>query len=386
MTVMAHRTRVVLGPLIAIAAGCDGSPATIDAANDVPGDAAAADATLDAPIDARVVDARPLCNPARPPGQSGCTNGARCTWVVTQDIPAPQGMLGCVPPGTVPLGDACTVGPPGPATGFDDCVEGAVCVGGTCGDVCSFAGGADGACSTGTTCALVPGLFGNTGEVPVAGVCRRGCDAIGQTECPPGQGCYVLVSALSSKTVCAAAGVLGQGQQISGQVFANSCRPGYMPCRRDSDSMVMECGALCRPADVTITSNQASEGGVAPDTCVARGAAPPADPVNGESCRYWWAREPTPGSPYSNTLGWCFRHAAFRYDGNGDGVLDTPHPRCVQVTTGDVLPPVEDPPVSDAEYFWCAALPSLFAREHDVAPAAPLALDRVTETPRADRR
>jgi hypothetical protein len=225
----------------------------------------------------------------------------------------------------------------------------------------------------------VPGLFGHEGDPPFAGVCRRGCDAIGQTDCPPMQGCYVLVSSLNSRTVCAAAGLRGQGEAITGQVFANSCRPGYMPRRRDQASMVMECGALCRPADVTSTTNQASEGGVAPDTCGARGAALPDHPQDGESCRYWWAREPTPGSAYSNTLGWCFRHAAFRYDADGDGVLDTPHPRCIDVTTGDVLPPVEEPPESDAEYFWCVALPFLATGEP--ADAARLRLDEVTPAP-----
>ncbi|HVV87008.1 MAG TPA: hypothetical protein VHE35_28410 [Kofleriaceae bacterium] len=352
---------------VATCAACGGSPATIDAAGP-PGDGGL-DGAVDASSDGGPRDAGlPACDPSALPGHTGCGSG-RCTWITVDGGPPATGMVGCVPAGTVGIGGACTVGPPGAATGYDDCQEGGVCIDGTCADVCSFLGGANG-CGTAETCATYHGLFDDADGHPLAGVCRRGCDAVGQTDCPPTQGCYVLVSQFTSRTVCAAAGMLGQGQLIPGQVFANSCRAGYMPRRRDQDSTMMECGALCRPANVTMGMNEASEGGVEPDTCSARNAAVPADPQNGESCRFWWAREITPGSDYSNTIGWCFRHAAFRYDADGDGVLDTPHPRCIQVTTDDVLPPVQDPPVSDAEYFWCVGLPDLLARAPVAAPPA----------------
>lgn len=348
---MNRRARVLaIGLGLGLGLGCGDDPQAIDGGVDPPDDA------IDAPVDASPIpiDAAPICFPERPPGQQGCGGGARCAWIVTATSPV-QGTLGCLPPGTVPPGGACTVGPPGATTGFDDCVAGAACVAGVCQDICGFSG-ADAACTSATTCTVVAGLFAGAGEAPVAGVCRRGCDVVGQTDCPPDQGCYLLVSPLTSRAVCAEAGELGPREVITGQVFANSCRPGYMPRRRDQETSVMECGALCRPADVTSTTNVASEGGVAPHACGDRGAAPPGDALDGESCRYWWAREPTPGSDYSNTVGWCFRHAAFRHDVDGDGTLDAPTPRCIALTTGDVLPPIHDPPESDAEGFWCTAL------------------------------
>jgi hypothetical protein len=109
--------------------------------------------------------------------------------------------------------------------------------------------------------------------------------------------------------------------------------------------------------------NEASEGGVAPYTCEAKGALPPSDPIEGESCRYYWALEAfdAPGT-YSNSVGWCFKHAAFLYDTNGDMVSDAPFPRCVTLTTGDLVPPIGNPPHNDAQYFWCTALPQIQLR------------------------
>lgn len=100
-----------------------------------------------------------------------------------------------------------------------------------------------------------------------------------------------------------------------------------------------------------------AEGGVAPYTCAASGAALPTDPTNGESCRYYWLREPFPVlGAYSNTVGWCFKHAAFQYDSDGDQMPDAPWPRCVSVTTGDVVPPIGDG--NDALNFGCVAAPA----------------------------
>src|SRR4029453_10752910 len=124
----------------------------------------------------------------------------------------------------------------------------------------------------------------------------------------------------------------------------------------DQNSNNLECGALCQMVDVYMNTNVASEGGLAPYTCASKGAAAPDDAMNGESCRYYWAREPFDTlSAFSNTLGWCFRHAVFQYDTNGDMVNDAAFPRCVDLTTGDVVPPIGNPPHNDAEYFWCAA-------------------------------
>ena len=356
--------------VVLVMCGCGDDPPPIDAAIAD----AAADAIADAPIDARVdapvdamvdaaVDAPPpplACDPVTAPGQSGCPVGERCTWIVLADVPAPLGTVGCAPTGPVPLGGACTIGAPGVVTGHDDCGDGALCINGTCQDVCGFDGAADAACSAGNSCTRYAGIFSNGADEAVAGICRPGCDPLAPGACPAGQGCYVLVNNTTTTAVCAAAGTIGQGQPIVGSAFANSCLPGYQPRRRSGAGTEIECGGLCRPASVTSTQNQASEGGVAPSTCVAGGAAGPADPVNGESCRYWWAREPFDAlSPYSNAVGWCFAHARFSFDSDGDMTPDAPFPRCTAVSGADKVPPLANPPASDAIYFWCHALPAM---------------------------
>jgi hypothetical protein len=148
--------------------------------------------------------------------------------------------------------------------------------------------------------------------------------------------------------------------EITGTTYANVCVPGAQVRTRGTGLTGYECGGLCRPANVYQGQNEIDEGGVAPDSCEARwGAAPPSDSVAGESCRYWWAREPFEmGSAYSNHFGFCFKHAAFQYDTNGDGTPDAPFPRCPSLTTGDVVPPIENPPHNDAQYFWCMANPA----------------------------
>lgn len=296
------------------------------------------------------------CTVWAPAGQQGCATGLRCTWVTDAEAPDVVGRSVCVPEGTVGLGEACTA----PALGQPDaCVTGTICQGGACRDICGFAGSGDVGCGAARACARISGLFTQSGEV-LAGICADTCDPLTQQReaggaCEAGSGCYVLSDEATTIAVCARAGTRGHGEAIDGPTFANSCVPGAQPRVAVQGSGAYECGGLCRPAAVTSTSNQASEGGVAPDSCQARwGAAPPEDGTAGESCRYWWARERfTPPSAFGNSLGWCVKHATFRYDTNGDMQPDAPFPRCTAVTTGDVLPPVMVPPQSDAEAFWC---------------------------------
>ena len=128
-------------------------------------------------------------------------------------------------------------------------------------------------------------------------------------------------------------------------------------------------------------NNVALEGGVTPYTCVSKGAAPPDSATAGESCRYYWARESfTALSPFSNTVGFCWKHAIWTYDSNLDLVPDAPFPRCPTLTTGDVVPPIGMPPHNDAEYFWCVQQPSTFAKALMPLVRRPLAsgsLDRL---------
>jgi hypothetical protein len=170
----------------------------------------------------------------------------------------------------------------------------------------------------------------------------------------------VLSDSFNSISVCAGAGSVAHNVDITGSVFANSCVPGAQPRKKDSSSATMQCGGLCQPNDVTQGMNVADEGGVGAQSCQTKwGAAPPANPTAGESCRYWWSRETFTGlSRFSNTLGFCFKHAVFLYDTNGDTTDDAPWPRCINTTTGDVLPPIANPMHNDAEFFWCVANPN----------------------------
>lgn len=304
------------------------------------------------------------CDPLAPAGNQGCTGGQKCTWVTTQDDPA-EGTVACVPDGLVATGGACAFGAPGPITGYDECVAGDVCISGTCKHACDLET-AQG-CDAGQRCAPYAGVFFDDAGAPTYGACESSCDPVTQQlsgggMCPAGQGCYLLTSSETTVAICAPAGTLTHGQQIVGTAFANSCAPGHQ-ARRRAGTTLFECGALCQIAEVTSSLNLASEGGVAPYTCASRGAAAPDNATDGESCRYWWAREPFEDrSPYSNTVGWCFEHAAQTYDTNGDMTPDAPFPRCPTVTHGDVIPPIGAPPHDDAQYFWCAPLVTMFTR------------------------
>lgn len=317
---------------------------------------AGVDAGTDAGVDAGVDAGPPACDPTPTDGGSpGCQTGQRCTWVTL--TATPTGVTTCVPDGTVALGGACTQGTPGLTTGYDNCAAGGICISGTCARACSL--NDPNSCGT-DHCVSYSGLFANPPEAPATGACVPACDPLTSTPCTSGQGCYLLVSSTTTISVCAGAGTVMAGQPITGAVYANSCVPGAKP-RRVFGTANFECGGLCAPAEVTMGVNVASEGGVAPNSCQARwGAAAPSDATAGESCRYFWAQEPFDAlSPFSNTLGFCFKHAAALYDSNGDMTPDAPFPRCTTLTTGDMVPPIENPPGNDALYFWCAPKPAM---------------------------
>lgn len=312
------------------------------------------------------------CNPLGAAGQQGCSTGQKCTWIQVQDDPEELGKVGCVPDGTVAVGGACTQGAVGESTGYDDCAAGGICVAGACSDVCGFDGSANAACADGFNCTRYDGLFANGEDSPVAGACNPACDPVTQIKtgggtCGTNNGCYLLTSDTDTIAVCANAGTVDHNEDIDGDAFANSCVPGAQPRSKDATSTIVQCGGLCNPVDVTSTTNTASEGGAeiagnttAKDNCQTTwNANPPNDGTAGEGCRFWWARESFAElSDFSNTVGWCFKHAIFEYDTDGDDLDDAPFPRCIDLTTGDVVPPIGNPVHNDAEYFWCVAIPA----------------------------
>lgn len=383
--------KLALGACLAgFLAACGGDDGMVTPSIDAHSDGDGGNTDIDAAIDA---DTTLVCDPLAPAGQQGCQQGQKCTWIVIQDTPESVGKIGCVADGTVdPAGD-CTVGAPGETTGFDDCKAGNICVGGTCKDICGFGGGANEACASGQACTRYADLWANGEDDPLYGACNPTCNPVTQmrsdgTSCGTNQGCYLLVSSTTSTAVCAGAGTVTHGTLITGQAFANSCVPGAQPRRASPDNNNVECGGLCDPKDVYITNNAdavdppvarttngqptgpadpakvtnaAAEGGSPVKNCqTAWGASSPGDPANGESCRYWWARESFDDlSPFSNTVGWCFKHAVFEYDSDGDMTTDRQFPRCAAVSQGDIALPVANPPGDDAIYFWCKALPAM---------------------------
>lgn len=347
----------------------DSGTTTMDAGGT---DAGGTDSGVDAgPVNPGLADGG-ACDPfSRDGGFNGCAAGRKCAWIQTGQAPA-TGQLGCVPNGTVSGSGLCTLGD----AGVDDCVGGTVCSGTTCSPVCDTANPS--ACGL-DNCVAYAGLYEDMNGDHFAGACVEACDPLTQLRtsgmpCPSNQGCYLLSSMEGTTSVCANAGTRMHNAIITGPAYANSCVPGAMPRPRfDGGS---ECGGLCRPADVTVGVNTASEGGVGADSCQTRwGAAAPSDLSNGESCRYYWAQESAPTlTRFSNTVGFCFKHAAWLYDSNGDMTRDTPYPRCTTVTEGDLLPPIENPPGNDALYFFCIARPAM-KRAQSVAPMPTMKLD-----------
>jgi hypothetical protein len=308
------------------------------------------------------------CIPFAPGGMQGCDPGEKCVWEFVQTEPERIGRLACVPDGTVALGAACTTATVGQP---DNCQAGLVCVSGTCHEVCGFNGSAEAGCPTNFQCTRYQDLYANGDDPNIAGACNPSCDPITQllgdgSTCGAGNGCYMLVDDVTTIAVCAGAGDYEHNETVPpADLAANACVPGAQLRQANDAGSAFECGGLCRPpaTGITSTMNMAQEGGVAPDTCQGRwGANPPSDGVAGESCRFWWANEQFDGlSPFSNTVGFCWKHAIITVDHNQDGTPDFPFPRCVDLTEGDVVEPIGNPPHNDARFFWCLPLETEFA-------------------------
>ena len=303
-----------------------------------PGDAAVASdrsTGTDASVDG--------CNPET---QEPCASPARCTWV---RIAAEQGHFGCVAAGSVAAQQTCTVGASGESTGFDDCQRGLFCsgTGDTCKAICTLTSDN---CASHFACQQFAGVFANNGAQPAYGLCEATCNPLTQTRdfdgapacgspnpAQPSLGC---VGRPDFPFTCAHAGDPNRTSDVpaadhGGQVYLNSCAPGYLPLlrRSNADSTVL-CIALCQPGP-TDQSSPANAAGLVGSayTCPARGAG------GTHECRYWWWLEDMTAATWptslSNTIGYCIDYTQYQYDSNNDTIADTTFPSCTTLTSGD---------------------------------------------------
>lgn len=316
----------------------DSGPPDAGASDSGPLDAGASDSGVDAEaVDMSALDGGPA-PPCSPIDHAGCASGARCAWVLLDPT---RGAFLCVPDGSVAEGGACTTGPAGATTGYDDCARGLHCRDGACARVCDSAI----ATSCGAQACALYASFGNP-DGETAGLCTPVCDLVTQqrpdgSTCGAGMGCY-LVGATS---VCATAmSALTQGQEVTGPASANACASGFTPVPNASGTLV--CVAFCRPLE-THSGATAGAGGDAPYACPDRGAAAPPN-----ECIFGW-RLSSSGGASLNAIGFCFDRTGRMYDSNADGMPDTAWPSCTTLANTDT----NGDGTRDNEAFGCAPQP-----------------------------
>lgn len=316
--------------------------------------------------------------------QTGCSLGERCAWIQDQTTPTLVAELGCVPDGTVALGGACSIGPAGPTTGYDDCKKGLACVNLSCKTICDpFAPpSAVGACDAKHACVTYGGVFQSSGSPPFAGVCEPACDpltqqrltddspscggAIDNTQSPPraSRGCYGSPSGSSAPTrfVCAVGGDPSNTSDVActetnlcatatGIPYQNGCAPGFIGVLPQSTgSSTIICAAFCEPGNTSsaATANAAGKVG-SQHTCPAEGAG------GTHECRFLWWFEglATPLSPSSNALGICYDYTKYQYDSNHDQTPDTPEPSCATLSA---TAHTYSQTMTDTQYWGCESV------------------------------
>ncbi len=344
--------------LLSVVAACGGGDSTPDAPDICVG--------ADCVDGGATVDATTACNPV---AQTGCEAGQKCTWITVVDGTAQDpdgvGLIGCVADGAAAIGQACTSGEPGEATGFDNCAAGGYCIAGTCQEICTDA--PDSCDSATSACGRYTGVFNDT--TPVIGVCDFKCDPVDQTRLyddaancggtvggdPPisNRACYGYVDI---EFTCAPAFNAANTHyvDVSMNLSLNACAPGYglLPFEYAPDPDLFMCMAYCRPAE-THTGATNNNNGLPGSgfTCAQRGATAPAN-----ECRYWtWldvifgaTQAPVAGH---EAYGFCLQFGSHQYDSNQDMTPDTPFPACTTLANTDQDDPANGYP--DHEEWGC---------------------------------
>lgn len=231
------------------------------------GDAIDAATPVDAPIDAIPIDAAiPIlgvdCDPV---AQTGCPPGTKCGRLL-ESVGPDVAQTTCVPNGTVLPGGACTEGPAGPLTGYDDCEatpgHGYDCFDGTCRELCAVGTSCIGAFG----CGVVPGRYIDFDPVTV-GMCHPACDLVAQDCASASDACHFLARAAIG--ICAGVPLpardLDQGDACYGPspgiCFLNGCAKGYGsvltvgPGPTEQPSL---CAFFCTPANTTLNQGSAA--------------------------------------------------------------------------------------------------------------------------------
>lgn len=306
-------------PLAACGGDDDGGDDTITVGPD-----ANTTPTPDAP------DNTSACNPVE---QTGCETDEKCAFVF--DSFPNLGRTACAPAGTGALNDACTRDE---NTGVDDCGLGLQCLSGACREICSSA---PDSCTTDYACSRYSAYFTDNDNV---GVCDPTCNPIDQTRdydsaelCgsanvnEPDRGCYGVSD---RPFTCSPAGDPANVHNVdardeNGDVYINSCAPGYLPLlRRGSDDDTPICVAMCTPLE-THSGATGNAIGESPYSCPDRNA------LTGNECRYFWWLEENP-TVDRNFIGFCLNYNNYTYDDDGNaGTENVPFPSCTTLSNTD---------------------------------------------------
>lgn len=281
-------------------------------------------------------DALVVCDPVT---QTGCDADEKCTWIIAAADPEVLGYIGCAPAGPGAIDEACTVGPPGVTTGFDDCDAGLYCHDDRCTSLCSL-DVEDGSCGEGLACVQHARTLHNDGQPPAAGLCEARCDPFTQRlpADPVDTFCGGALDADGQQTAMCA-GVLQASDTTTHFLCTDVRNPGFThgtvldldggfpgwdrcaprtlttPVLTFAGELEWRCLALCEPGD-------AWNGSV--DNLHRLVGSPYALPALGitsptEECRYLrWFEDPTqPPSDYAYSVGVAFDVARFTaWDGD----------------------------------------------------------------------
>jgi hypothetical protein len=297
------------------------------------------------------------CNPV---AQTGCGADQRCTWITTSDT---TGHAACLADGTVAVGGACTQGPDGETTGFDNCKRGLTCVDYTCESICKAS---PDSCGFGYACIVYSsGPFATPERT--YGFCEASCNPLTQVRSSDGApACGSPVP--SNPTIGCYGFALGPftcqkvlyGYRVADVIagadpkapYVNGCAAGFLPILKAPNGVNVVCAAMCQPAPTSI-GTIANAGGLVGSgrTCVDEGAA------GMHECRYlWFLQDPNaPGFPttYGNTLGFCLDYTKYTYK-DASSNLDTVLPSC---TTLDSTKHTYSSTATDDVFWGCGPIP-----------------------------